>query len=94
MAPEQAVDFKRAGKRADIYPLGIILLELLLGDYPSQNADETTTSIALRHSRIGRETIQALVKEANKAMQFAPDDRHNSVDELSTAVARICNVTQ
>ncbi|MQB72194.1 Stk1 family PASTA domain-containing Ser/Thr kinase [Lactobacillus reuteri] len=88
LSPEQARG-SIATKQSDIYSLGIILFELLIGKVPFEG--ETAVSIALKHFREeipsvreqNKEIPQALENVIIKATAKEPAERYSSVDEMA-----------
>jgi hypothetical protein len=74
MAPEQRVDAKSADHRADIYSLGVILYELLVGEVPAGNFDPPSTRKPGLDKR-----LDAIVAKCLKAI---PADRYQKVSDL------------
>jgi eukaryotic-like serine/threonine-protein kinase len=74
MAPEQRVDAKNADHRADIYSLGVLLYELLVGEVPLGNFDPPSQKRPGVDKR-----IDAIVA---RCLKTNPDDRYARVSEL------------
>ncbi len=74
MAPEQRVDAKNADHRADIYSLGVILYELVVGEVPVGNYDPPSS----RKPGVDRR-LDAIVARCLKPL---PNDRYGKTSEL------------
>ncbi len=71
MAPEQRIDAKTAGPRADLYSLGVMLYELLVGDLPMGTFDPPSVRRPLLDKRL--DPIVA------RCLKPAVEDRYPSV---------------
>lgn len=74
MAPEQRMDAKNADGRADIFSLGVILYELLVGEVPLGTFDPPS----LRRPEVDPR-LDAIVQ---RCLKPDPDDRYAKVSEL------------
>ncbi|MGV3624748.1 MAG: serine/threonine-protein kinase [Archangium sp.] len=74
MAPEQAVDAKSAGPRADVYSLGVMLYETLTGELPVGQFDPPSTKKTGIDKR-----LDGIV---SRCLKPAPEDRYASVTAL------------
>ncbi|MFT5583212.1 MAG: WD40 repeat protein/predicted Ser/Thr protein kinase [Cognaticolwellia sp.] len=93
MAPEQARG-ERVDPRADVWALGMVLLELASGRGPFESTSGEDTLSRLREGRLAEldpvldplpQELQAI---ARKALQFHPQDRYPSARELAQDVSR------
>ncbi len=94
IAPEQAVDSKKADARADIYSLGATLYSIMSGRvlYP----DKSTAQKLLLHQTTDPEPITNLVKDCppelaaviSKMLAKKPEARYQSANELAKALAK------
>lgn len=71
MAPEQRVDAKTAGPRADLYALGVMLYELLTGELPMGHFDPPSVKKPGLDKR-----LDAIIA---RCLKPAPEDRYPSV---------------
>lgn len=93
MAPEQARG-EKVEPRADVWALGMVLLELASGRGPFQSSSGEDTLKRLREGRLQEldpillplpQELQAI---ARKCLQYHPADRYPSARELAQDVAR------
>lgn len=93
MAPEQARG-ERVDPRADVWALGMVLLELASGRGPFESSSGEDTLKRLREGRLQEldPVLEPLPQElqaiARKALQYHPQDRYPSARELAQDVAR------
>jgi eukaryotic-like serine/threonine-protein kinase len=85
MAPEQRVDAKNADHRADIYSLGVLLYELLVGEVPLGNFDPPSQKRPGVDKR-----IDAIV---SRCLKTNPADRYQRVSELMADLEPFAPVT-
>src|SRR6185436_8603010 len=74
MAPEQRADAKSADGRADLFSIGVILYELLVGDLPVGSYPKPSARRPELDPR-----LDAII---DRCLQPRPDDRYKTVGEL------------
>ncbi|MBV8758694.1 MAG: serine/threonine protein kinase [Deltaproteobacteria bacterium] len=95
MAPEQTVPGSNIDARTDIYAVGVVLFEMIVGDRPF-HAEETLQLLGMHRAapipriadrvREGTELPNGLQAVIDKAMAKAPDARYQSAIELAQAI--------
>jgi serine/threonine-protein kinase len=93
MSPEQVTGDRILDARSDVYALGCVVYEMLVGDPPFTG--RTALAVMARHVtdpvppiRTVRRDVPASVEEAvTKALAKVPGDRFSSVGEFATALA-------
>jgi len=98
MAPEQTVGGGLIDARTDIYALGVVLFEMIVGDRPF-HAEETLQLLGMHraapiprlHDRVkeGTELPAGLQEVIDKAMAKSPSDRYQSAIELAEAIDEV-----
>jgi serine/threonine protein kinase len=88
MAPEMAIGpASRIGPHSDVYLLGAILFEIVTGKPPHAGEDAMKCLMAaVQNEIVSVHETGELLEIAYKAMATHPDDRHQGVQELQTAV--------
>jgi tRNA A-37 threonylcarbamoyl transferase component Bud32 len=91
MAPEQIMNSKTVDHRADIYALGVMLYEMAVGERPFKGGVAQVLFAHMQQPapdpRESDETIpRGLAKTILKALEKQPEDRFQSVAELSAAL--------
>lgn len=94
IAPEQAISSNKAVPQSDIYSLGIIVYEILVGDTPFTG--ESPMEIALSHisdppppPRSLNKTIpEAVEREVLKSLEKEPEKRHRTAKEFVNAIKK------
>ena len=93
MSPEQIAG-KKADHRSDIFAAGTVFYELLSGEraFPGTRVDEIFDKIMKRQPtpihRLDERLPRSLSAIVYKAMAKAPEQRHQSMDELSAHLER------
>jgi eukaryotic-like serine/threonine-protein kinase len=93
MSPEQSGGYGQLDGRADIYSLGCVLYEMLVGEPPFSG--RSAQAVLARHSvervpsaRAVRDTVPWAVEQAiHRAMAKMPADRFATADEFAAALA-------
>ncbi len=96
MSPEQIRGEKVDG-RADIYALGVILYEMLVGKVPFDRPNSVNILMAhvheppppMREANPGADVPPALEQLVMKAMAKQPEDRFRGMDEMLEALKRL-----
>src|SRR6185312_728080 len=98
MAPEQTVPGSNIDARTDIYAVGVVLYEMVVGDRPF-HAEETLQLLGMHRAapiprlkdrvREGTEIPNGLQDLIDKAMAKAPDARYQSAIELAAAIDEV-----
>ncbi len=93
MSPEQVMG-KKADRRSDVFAAGTVFYELLSGEraFPGKRVDDIFEKI-MKHQpvpihRLNERLPAALSGIVNKAMAKAPEQRHQSMDELLAHLER------
>jgi serine/threonine protein kinase len=92
MAPEQALNPKKADRRADIYSLGCTLFFLLTGEKPYPG--ETVMEVLVAHREAPVPSLTAARKDVPPSLETVfqkmvakePDDRYQSMSEVVSAL--------
>jgi len=93
MSPEQGLEGARVDRRSDIYSLGCVLYEMLVGDPPFTGSNSMAVLVrksteAAPDIRAVRETVStALEAVVLKALARVPADRHATAGELARSLA-------
>jgi serine/threonine-protein kinase len=93
MAPEQARSAKAIDHRADLYSLGCILYEMVVGEapFPSGGSGEVIAKHLFEEVRPPRERVPGISPELDaiilRLLQKEPADRYASAQELARALA-------
>lgn len=91
LSPEQAAG-EEPGPRADLYSLGVVTYQLLVGRPPFEEATDIATALGHLHDtppplRAIRAGIpRSLDAAVTKALAKAPEDRYGSAEEMKTAL--------
>ncbi|MCA9626689.1 MAG: serine/threonine protein kinase, partial [Myxococcales bacterium] len=94
MAPEQAYSADQVDHRADIYSMGAMLYEMLVGQRPANGEDahviisQVTTGRVKRITEYDQTIPEPLAEVIHKAMAPRPEDRFASATEMRLALAR------
>ena len=94
MAPEQ-IEGRDVDARSDIFSLGVVLYELLSGNYPFRGEHEAAMVYSIMNE--APEPVQKHVPEAsselihifNRALEKDPEDRYQSVHEMLIDMRRL-----
>jgi serine/threonine protein kinase/tetratricopeptide (TPR) repeat protein len=82
MAPEQRAPGTRLSERTDIYSLGLVLYELLIGQHVAQSRDDGSSGLPLP-SRIVPDVNPHLERAVMQALSPDPADRPASASEFA-----------
>jgi serine/threonine protein kinase len=90
MAPEQVDDPRKVDARADVFSLGVVLFEMLVGEPPHEGLTPTAVALAIlsgRHRRLAAvlPELVALDPVIARALLPDPDSRYATPPELAAA---------
>jgi hypothetical protein len=98
MAPEQTVPGTTVDERTDLYAVGVVLYEMVVGDRPFQ-AEETLQLLGMHRAApiprladrmpAGSDIPNGLQEVIDKAMAKAPSDRYQSAIEMAQAIGDV-----
>ncbi|MDB4956838.1 MAG: sps1B [Myxococcales bacterium] len=98
MAPEQTVPGAGIDARTDIYAVGVVLFEMVVGERPF-NAEDTMQLLGMHraapiprlldHVKDGTELPDGLQELIDKAMAKSPSERYQSAIELAEAIDEV-----
>jgi eukaryotic-like serine/threonine-protein kinase len=98
MAPEQTVPGTTVDERTDLYAVGVVLYEMVVGDRPFQ-AEETLQLLGMHRAapiprladrvKEGVELPNGLQEVIDKAMAKAPADRYQTAIEMAQAISDV-----
>ncbi len=92
MSPEQANGETKLEPRTDIWSLGVVLYEMLMGKHPfvEQNYQALMTAIAERpHVPLDASVPAAVCRIVNRCLDKHPKDRYSSCEELTAALLSV-----
>lgn len=97
MAPEQAQGAGRIDERIDVFGIGAMLFEILVGAPPFEGSGATEVLAAASAGQVpnpqtrcpGRPLPPGLCRVVSKATQRRPQDRYRTVDELAAELRSI-----
>lgn len=101
VAPEQAAGVEQVDERSDLYPLGVIALEMLVGkpDRPPTSMDEASTSVPRARERLSKggvrlpetaiELIEQLVMQDPLARPRSADEVARRAGDLAAQVGHV-----
>jgi serine/threonine protein kinase len=92
MSPEQAIGETKLDPRTDIWSLGVVLYEMLMGKHPfvEQNYQALMTAIAERpHDPLDPTLPAAVCRIVDRCLDKRPNDRYSSSEELADALLSV-----
>ncbi|RIV16462.1 serine/threonine-protein kinase [Mycoplasmopsis gallopavonis] len=98
-APEFTIRNSKITKAVDIYALGIIMFEMIIGKYPFEGNQESETILMHRNKnfpnpREFRDINQALCNVILKATAKRPEDRYQDVWDFSSDLRTSLDITR
>src|SRR5262249_14847050 len=95
MSPEQTVPGGNVDARSDVYAVGVVMFEMIVGDGPF-HAEETLQLLGMHRAapiprladrvRDGTDIPDGVQELIDKAMAKSPNDRYQSAIELAEAI--------
>jgi serine/threonine protein kinase len=87
MSPEQA-EAKRLDERSDLFSVGSVLYELLVGEVPFGTGREALVRIPTREPDFSRITERALIPVLRRALRKDLDERYQTAEEFASDLRR------
>jgi serine/threonine protein kinase len=98
MSPEQ-IDGKEVDGRSDVYSLGLVGYEMILGHHPWEGENVFTTifkqkNVTLPMDLPGLSRLPALAEILEKSLEKSPEDRWESADAMLTELKSVAPLAQ